>query len=47
VPGELEDPLLAIDRTTDDVAPGGVGEGAEHAVEARWGDLHWYNHTVV
>ena len=47
VPGKLGHALPAIDRPADDVAPGGVREGAEHAVEVGWGYLHSYNHTVV
>ncbi len=47
VAGQLGDPLLAVDRAAHDVAAGVVRQGAEHAVEVGWGELHWYNHTVV
>jgi hypothetical protein len=40
VAGELDDALIGIDGAADDVAPGVVGEGAEHAVEVRRRDLH-------
>ena len=40
VAGQLGDALLAVDRPADDVAPRGVGQGAEHAVEVGWGELH-------
>ena len=33
VAGQLGDALLAVDRPADDVAPGGVGQRAEDAVE--------------
>ena len=47
VAGQLCDALLAVDRAAHDVAPGVVRQGAEHAVEVGWGELHGYNHTVV
>ena len=36
----LIDALLTPDRTANDVPPGGVGQGAEHAVKVWWSDLH-------
>ena len=38
--GQLGHALVRVDRTADDVAPRGVGERAEHAVEVGRGNLH-------
>src|SRR5258708_3972070 len=47
VAGELDDALLGVDRAADDVAPRVISKSAEHAVEVRRCDLHWYNLMVV
>src|SRR5256885_11307768 len=38
--GQLEDALFSAERAPDDVAARVIGEGGEHAVEVRRGDLH-------
>ena len=40
VAGQLDDALLGIDRAADDVAPRGIGERAEQAVDVGPGDRH-------
>jgi hypothetical protein len=37
--GQLGDTFLTRDGSTDDVAPGDIGQGAEHAIEVQ-GRLH-------
>jgi hypothetical protein len=37
--GQLGDAFLTRDGPTDDVTPGGIGEGPEHAIEVE-GRLH-------
>ena len=38
--------MLTLERAHDDVAPGGVGEGVEHAIGPLFGEKI-YNHLVV
>jgi hypothetical protein len=44
---ETGDGMLAVHRSPDDVAPGGVGEGMEHPILPGCGRTSTYNHIVV